>query len=703
MRTIKLLAGFMLLAVITGSCNRESGLNKDYTTSPYNVMKEIHWADVRWTEGFWADKFELCRKEIIPAVYNGLMHPDNSEHLSNLKIAAGMEEGKFKGLDWSDGDCYKWIESMAFMYAVTKDPELDKTMDEWISVIAKAQQPDGYISTNMTLRGRTPYMQHPNPKTFGGTYHEMYNIGHLLTAACNHYRATGKTNFLAVAKKLADHFEKVFKPGAPELRVMAGNLPTLMGLVDMYRVTGDKKYLKASQIGIDVRGTLPLKSDLCQDHVPFREETEAVGHSVFATYLYAGAVDIVAETGEKALRDALDRIWQSAANRRTYITGGACAIPNGVSARGDDVHEAFGADYQLPSRTAYNETCANIGNAMWNWRMLLLTGEAKYGDILEQVIYNSGLSGVSLDGRNFFYANPLEWNFNREGLTKHFTEARWPIHSCYCCPPQIARTIAGIGRWAYTVSDGKLWIHIYGGNTLETKMPDGSLIAVSQKSQYPWDGTVKLSVNKISVKAVSIMLRIPGWVESASLKINGEEFSGSLTPGTYVEINRKWKPGDEIVLDLPMPVRVMAANPKVEDCVNKVAFMRGPLVYCAEFPVNDGGKDIWEKGVYLPANPSFTANTEKDFLGGLVVLTGRAMDGSDYKKLLKSSGKNTAKADQPDWSDGALFKKLSLNYQDSVPPGSIDLKLIPYFAWANRGPAYMTVWIPYTAGLPKKQ
>jgi DUF1680 family protein len=692
MNYLKVLPVFILLSFYLNSCSVKSGSTADLPKSPNAKMKEINWADVKWTEGFWADKFDLCRREIIPAVYNGLMSPENSEHLDNLKIAAGLQEGKYKGLNWSDGDCYKWIESMAFVYAVTKDKKLDSIMDYWISVIAKAQQPDGYISTNMTLQNRPRYMKSADPN-YGAQYHEMYNEGHLLTAACVHYRATGKENFLLVARKVADHLEKVFKPGAPELHVMAGNLPNIMGLIDIYRVTGEKRYLNAAQVAIDIRGTLPTGGDLTQDHVPFREETEAVGHSVFATYLYAGVADIVAETGEQALRAALDRIWQSAELRRTYITGGACAIPVGLSARGDKVHEAFGADYQLPNRTAYNETCANIGNSMWNWRMLFLTGDAKYTDVMETVLYNTMLSSVSADGRNFFYANPLKWNFETEGQTRHFTETRWPVHSCYCCPPQVSRTIAGLSRWAYSVSNDTLWVHLFGGNTLQTRMPNGSTLALTQESLYPWDGDVKITLSQVPKKAMSVMIRIPGWVEGPSLKINEQNFEGTLKPGSYVALNRIWKTGDVIELNFPMPVRLMEANPKVEDDRNSVAIMRGPVVYCAEFPKSENGEQTWNSGVYLSENVVLTPEMDKERFGGVVVLKGKALTTKDRDKFMKKNKPVASVQDSTQWKD-LLYRKFTPQNLNTSETGSLDITLIPYYAWANRGPAYMTVWIP---------
>jgi uncharacterized protein len=673
------------------ACSSKSGKNQELPLSPNARMQEIYWADVKWTNGFWADKFELCRKEIIPAVYNGFMSHENTEHLDNLKVAAGLKEGKFEGLNWSDGDCYKWIESMAFMYGVTKDAKLDSAMDEWINVIARAQEPDGYISTNMQLEKHERYIKKDKPHP--GAYHEMYNMGHLMTAACIHYHATGKENFLKIAIKVADHLVKVFHNGAPELRMMTGNMPNIMGLVDMYRITGDKRYLTAARIPVNIRGHMPDTTDFTQDHVPFLEETEAVGHSVFATYLYSGIADIVAESGEKELWNALDRIWHNATERRTYITGGVCAIPNGKSARGDVVVEAFGADYELPNRTAYNETCANIGNAMWNWRMLLLTGDAKYTDIVETVIYNTMLSAVSADGRKFFYANPLKWDFNTQGHTHNFSAERWSTFMCYCCPPSVSRTIAGLGRWAYSVTNDTIWVHLYGGNTLKTRLPNGSAFALEQESQYPWNGEIRIIIKEAQEKSMSVMLRIPGWVEGPSLKINNQNFEGSLEPGSYVAINRKWKKGDVIDMNLPMPVRLMEANPKVEDDRNCVAVMRGPLVYCAEFPKSENGEKIWKDGIYLSENIVLSPKTEKEMFGGVVVLKGKAFTSKDRDKLIKKNKPGISLPESPVW-DGQLYRRLVPQILITSEAGSMDITLIPYFAWANRGPSYMTVWIP---------
>jgi len=623
---------------------RQTGL---LALSPHAKLHGVEPEAVKWTEGFWAEKFELCRRKTLPSVEAALLDARNSEQLVNLKIAAGLERGDYRGTDWSDGDCYKWIEAMAYMYAVTRDPALDRKMDYWIGIIAKAQAPDGYISTNIQLD--------PKKKRWEKIgHHALYNMGHLITAACAHKCATGKDSFLNVARKVADHLHVVFASRPPALARMDFNPSQMMALVDLYRVTGDRRYLELADVFITMRGSAPATleegrgrrhlggTDQTQDRVPLRQEEQAVGHAVTGTYLWCGAADLYMETGEQALWTALERIWQSAALRRTYITGGACALPTGKSTRGDEVHEAFGADYELPNRTAYNETCANIGNAMWNWRMLQITGDAKYADVMETVLYNSMLSAVSADGKNFFYANPLAWDGRNGWPTKHFTETRWFVHDCYCCPPQVARTIAGLGRWAYSVSPDAVWIHLYAGNKLQTKLPDGSPIALTQQTKYPWDGDVKITITQAPPQPCALKLRIPAWAARATLKVNGKPTAAK--PGAYATVQRKWSTGDVVELDLPLAVRVMKAHPAVEDCRNRIAVMRGPVVYCFERPQD-------QEGVSLPENVQLTPRHNS----GITVLTGKALRNKT---------------------------------------GTLDITLIPYFTWANRGPSLMEVWIP---------
>ncbi len=453
--------------------------------SPHVRMRNVDLDAVRWTEGFWAEKFELCRKAMLPSVRQGLLDPRNSEHLINFKIAAGLEKGPRRSVDWSDGDCYKWLEAVALVYQVTRNPELDQLMDEWIDIIAKAQAPDGYIATQIgndtTNRLKMPHK------------HELYCMGHLLTTACIHHRVTGKDTFLRIARKTGDYLYKQFQPRPPRLVHFPWNPSAYMGLIELYRTTREQRYLELAQILIDNRGSSPGGgdhrnggTDQTQDRVPFRNETQAVGHAVCATYLYCGAADLFAETGDITLLEALRRIWLNVTTRKMYITG-AVGAGGGVSSRGDPLHEAFLANYELPSRSAYCETCSNIGNAMWNWRMLALTGDAKYTDIMERVLYNSMLSTVSADGTKFFYCNPLKWTGEEKGPHNHHTATRWFVHSCYCCPPQVARTIAGLSGWAYSVSDDEVWVHLYSVSTLKTKLPNCTEVSLEQKNEYPWN------------------------------------------------------------------------------------------------------------------------------------------------------------------------------------------------------------------------
>ena len=627
--------------------------------SPHAKLESPGPADVRWTRGFWAERFELCRTVTIPAVRQALQNPANAAVLQNLRVAAGLLKGKHLGRDWGDGDCYKWLEAVAHVYAVTRDEKLDRLMDEWIGAIAKAQAPDGYISTNIQLTRK---------ERFTNTHHhELYNMGHLLTAAAVHHRATGKDSFLAVARNLGDFLYKTFGPRPAKLAHYGWNPSNIMGLVDLYRATADRRYLELAGIFVDMRGSAGGGTDLTQDHVPLRKETQGVGHCVCACYLYSGAADVVAETGDKELLQALERIWRNVTERRMYITGAVGSLPGGRSTRGDPVHEAFGADYQLPSRTAYNETCANIANAMWNRRMLHLTADAKYADVMERVLYNSMLSAISVDGKTFFYTNPLACDGRRAGLARNHTFQRWSIFRCYCCPPQVARTLARLARWVYSVSDEGVWVHLYGGSSLKTRLPGGSAVELLQETAYPWDGRVTITVKAAPARKLSIMLRVPSWSADSSLKVNGRAAAGAVKPGTYVRLDRRWSAGDRVELTLPMPVRLVRAHPKVENLRGKTAVMRGPVVYCLESV--DLPEGVPMNQVHLPANIRLTPRHRKDFLGGLTVLEGRAL------RLLPDDRKD----------------RLNRPVTKGAP---VPVRLIPYYAWANRGLAKMAVWLP---------
>ncbi len=644
--------------------------------SPHVKLRTVGLDEAGWTSGFWADRWELDRRVTIPTMKQVMELPTNSATFHNLRVAAGEIQGEFSGNNWSDGDCYKWIEAAASMYALTRDPELDRQMDEAIAVIAKAQAPDGYISTQIQLtdKNRWTDLHH----------HELYNMGHLMTAACIHHRVTGKTTFLNVARKLGDYLVTVFEPRPKQLAHFGFNPSNIMGAVELYRTTGDQRYLRLAGIFVTMRGSQPGGSDQNQAHVPLRKEQEAVGHVVTATYLWCGAADVYAETGETALFDALERLWQDVTSSKMYITGGAAALHHGESQRvrlkrwpKDSVHEAFGAPYQLPNRTAYNETCANIGNAMWNWRMLLLTGDARFADVMERVFYNSMLSAISLDGRHYFYTNPLRRCGPEVPLLSQDSVQRWPNTTpvspvrCFCCPPSLARTLAQLHTYAYAVSENSIWLHLYGSSRLDTQLPDGGAIALTQTTDYPWDGRITVRIEKAPEQQMALRLRIPGWAETASVTCNGELAAGTFHPGTYGEIRRRWSAGDIVELHLPMPVVLEQSHPLVEENRNHLAVVRGPLVYCLESL--DLPEGVAVDDVRLVRDGQWNVRREAGLLSGVTVLE---TEGLAYPRPK---------------DDTALYARLPVGAPTAIP-----LRLIPYYAWSNRGPSQMTVWLPFT-------
>lgn len=663
----------LILAAIEPARATDRGITAT-SKSPHVKLKSIDMDACRWTGGFWADRFSLCHRVIVPNMWQVMHKPDNSANFHNFQIAAGLKEGKFFGNNWGDGDCYKWIEAAAYVYSMTKDEELDRKMDEAIAIIAKAQEPDGYLSTQIQLtdKGRWQNLQN----------HELYNMGHLLTAACIHHRATGKANFLEIARKLADYLDTVFTPRPKELAHFCFNPSNIMGAAELYRTTGDRKYLALAKTFVDMRGSAPGGSDQNQAAVPLRREQEAVGHAVTAAYLWCGAADVYAETGEKALLDALLRLWEDVTAGKMYVTGAIGALHHGESFRSilkrwprDSVHEAFGAPYQLPNRTAYSETCANIALAMWSWRMLGLTGEARYADCMERVLYNSMLSGIGIGGTDFFYTNVLRRCGEDVPLLNNDSAVRWPdttpsspVH-CFCCPPNVARTIANLNGWVYSLSDDAVWINLYGGNRLQTALPDGSPVVLTQKTDYPWNGRISITVDEAPSHPLAIQLRIPGWAERATAKVNGKAVAAPLTPGSYVELRRQWSPGDLVELDLSMDVVLVQSHPLVEETRNHAAVMRGPLVYCLQSTDLPDGVAIDD--VRLLQASRWTIRHEPDLLAGLTVLETEA-------RAVPSTG-----------SHGALYRRLSAGELRTLP-----VRLIPYYAWCNRGRSEMTVWIP---------
>jgi len=640
-------------------------------------MESINMGDVQWTKGFWADRFEVCKDSMLPHLWRIYNDAATSHAFANFEIAAGLDTGSHSGPPFHDGDFYKLLEGVAAVYAMTKDPKLDSMMDRAIEVIARSQRKDGYIHTPVVIEER----QHSGKvKAFEDRLNfETYNMGHLMTAACVHYRATGKTSLLKVAIRAADYLDSFYRRASPELARNAICPSHYMGIVELYRTTKNPEYLRLAKDLIDIRGLVDNGTDDNQDRVPFRNQTTAMGHAVRANYLYARVADLYAVTGEDSLWSCLDRIWDDVVYRKMYITGGCGALYDGVSpdavsynpAQIQEIHQAYGRDYQLPNTTAHNETCANIGNVLWNWRMLLVSGKARYADVLEQALYNSVLSGVSLGGNDYFYTNPLR-------ASRAFPyELRWAggrlpyIALSNCCPPNLMRTMTEVADYMYSVSDQGLFVNLYGGNNLSTHLKDGSALRLTQQTDYPWDGKITLSLQQAPAQPFSIFLRVPGWCKGASLLVNGQRViaPNGLVPGEYTTVHRRWKAGDKIELMLPMPVVLSVANPLVEETRNQVAVRRGPIVYCLESPDLPAGTNLFN--VAMPAHPHFIPVATKMGNTRLMSLQGTA-------KLLPTVH----------W-ENKLYQDLS-----PAPNTDVAIRLVPYYTWANRGASDMTVWMP---------
>ena len=643
--------------------------------SPFAKLGDVGIRDVRWTGGFWGDRFRVCRDSMVPNMWRLLDNTKLSHAFENFRIAAGLDTGSHEGPPFMDGDFYKWLEAAAAVYAVTRDKGLDSLMDSVISVIGKAQRPDGYLHTPTIIRGRKDPAEgiaFRDPSGF-----EAYNMGHLMTAACIYFWATGKRTLLKIAEKAVDCMAAYYKHASPDLARSSVCPSHYMGLVELYRTTRNKKYLELAEELIDLRSKVTDGTDQNQDRIPFRDQTTATGHAVRANYLYAGVADVYMETGDTTLKKPLDLIWNDVVHRKIYVTGGCGALYDGVSPDGtsysppriQQVHQAYGRDYQLPNFTAHDETCANIGNVMWNWRMFLMTGEARYMDVLELALYNSVLSGISLNGKDFLYANPLATN-DRLPFHLRWSKDRVPyIGLSFCCPPNVVRTIAESSDYAYSLSQKGLWVNLYGSNRLATTLRDGAPLRVVQQSNYPWDGRIQIRMEEVPSHPITVFVRIPGWARSATVSVNGDKLTASPRPGSYFPIRRQWKAGDRISLSLPMPTELIQANPLVEETRNQVAVKRGPLVYCLESSDLPGKEHLLD--IEIPRNVQFKPVP--------VTIADTKITALEGEALLR---------EQPDWKD-RLYRPIG----ESVPV-PIPVKLIPYFAWGNDGHTDMEVWIP---------
>lgn len=614
----------------------------DTSRSPYARMSAVSPESVRLTDAFWEPRMAANRDRTL---FSQFQQMEDTGRIDNFRRASGRKPDlPFQGIYFNDSDVYKWLEGAVWSLGTHPNPELQQIVETAVDEISAAQQPDGYLNTYFMYDLEGERWSNIKDK------HEMYMAGHFIQAAIAHKRALGNDELMRVATRLADHILETF---GPEARPGAcGHQEIEMAMVELYRETGDERYLRQAEFFIDVRGRKPPVlggSPYLQDHAPFASLEENVGHAVRMLYMNAGAADIVLETGDERLRSALDRLWDDFTQRKMYLTGGAGAHWEG---------EAFGAPYELPNRRAYAETCAAIAAVMWAARMLALTADAKYAGVLERALYNGVMSGLSLDGDRYFYQNPLA------DRGKHRRE-EW--FGCACCPPNLARVLAELPGYFFSASEAGIYAHLYAEGEAVVPVGDNT-VTLTTRTRYPWDGDIEMAVSPDRPGGFALFLRIPDWCEQPALTVNGEPVDVPLCPGTYAEVRRQWKPGDVVRLSLPMKVRAWEAHPHVESGTAKLALTRGPLVYCLE-AVDNPSMDVWD--VELSSDASWTASDAPELLNGVVTLSAEA-----------------AVRDLSGWA-GALYRPAG----GGAPTHGVTVTAIPYYAWANREPGPMTVWL----------
>ncbi|MCD6089075.1 glycoside hydrolase family 127 protein [Candidatus Bathyarchaeota archaeon] len=621
----------------------------DTSRSWYAKLRPVSISKVHLEDSFWAPRLKMLGEVTLPTQYQIF---EETGYLFNFRRAAGKKTGDFQGRFFNDSDVYKWIEAVAFYLAYSYDEKLRSLVAHVIDDVVSAQDEDGYLNSYFTLERKKD--RWTNLKDM----HELYCAGHLMQAGIALYRATGERQLLDAACKFADHISSIF--GVGKRPGTSGHPEIEMALVELYRTTEKRDYLDLAQFFLDQRGKGLVGGDLYHiDHKPFRKLTEIVGHAVRSLYLNCGATDIYLETGEKQLLNTLLRLWCSMTERKMYVTGGVGARYTG---------EAFGDDYELPNYRAYAETCAAIANVMWNWRMLLATGDAKFADVMELALYNGVLSGISLDGKNYFYVNPLA------DRGKHRRQ-RW--FRCACCPPNIARTLAYLPGYLYSISDEGIWIHLYVQSRAFVNV-EGKTVTIKQRTRYPWSGEVEISLQPESEVSFSLYLRIPGWCRKAKIYVNNQKLETGIRPGGYIEIHRVWKPSDYVKLFLSMPIERLISHPNVLENTDKVALKRGPIVYCIE-QIDNPDFDVWN--IVLPLDSPLKAEWAPKLLNGVTVIQGEAfaIETESFKNRLYQAAADVS------------FKTRKIQF-----------KAIPYYAWANRKPGSMIVWMRSTSEISIK-
>ena len=654
---------FPLLAAIPFFADAQTAPPTASTAGDYPI-RPVPFTQVRFTDSFWAPRLETNRTVTIPYAFR---MNEETGRVDNFRKAARLMSGPHVGRRFNDTDVYKAMEGAAYSLLLHPDPALESRLDELIAVIAKAQEPDGYLYTARTIDPQNPAAgAGPERWYYLRGSHELYNSGHMFEAAVAHFQATGKRTFLDIAIKNADLLVRTFGPD--KLRDIPGHQEVEIGLAKLYRVTGKTAYLDLAKFFLDERGRprerplYPADSpfalyngrEYMQDHKPVLEQDEAVGHAVRAMYMYAGMADVAALRGEADYVRAIDRLWANVVGKKLYLTGG-------VGAR--HTSEAFGDAYELPNAEAYTETCAAIGNAFWNHRLFLLHGEARFMDVFERVLYNGLLSGVSLAGDRFFYQNPLASGGGVE-------RSAW--FEVACCPPNMTRFLPSLPGYVYAVRGSDLFVNLFIGSTAEIEV-SGRRVRIVQETRYPWDGLVKIRLEGDLPPDLGLLVRIPGWArgevvpsdlyrfqdrngDKVALRVNERDVSVEIENG-YARIRRAWKTDDVVELDLPMPVREVVAHPSVAADAGRVALQRGPLVYCVE-RVDNGGR---VHDLALPDVAFLTAEFRPGLMNGVVVITGRGVVADD-------SARSTDARERP-------------------------FIAVPYYGWANRGAGEMAVWL----------
>lgn len=645
----------------------------DTRKSPYAKIHSLPYQAVHWTKGLWADTLKVCEESMVPQLKHMFDSKEISHVVENFKICAGDVEGEHDGTVFGDGDFYKWME--AYLYTVAeKNETLPKEFDDYIDLISRAQQPDGYLSTKQIIGERKE-----NGVSRMGDINdfEVYNFGHLFTAACLHKRITGKDHFLTIAIKTADYLEHLYHEAAKTGEVQTAVCPShYMGLVEMYRTTGDKKYLELAKLAISLRDSVKDGTDDNQDSIPLKEHEKIIGHAVRANYLYSGVADLCAEIDEPEYVEMLHRIWDSLMNYKIYLTGGCGALYNGVSPYGNffvdqKVHQAYGYEFQLPNITAYNETCANIGLVMWAYRMFTIEPKAEYFDQIERTMLNVNLAAVSLDGKRYFYENMLRRSKKLE-YEMVWSLERTEYITSYCCPPNLARVLAQSKEYAYSIAKDSVYLGMYGASKASIQLENGADFELIQETDYPYEGRIRLSITSVKNDVSSnLHIRIPGWVENGSIidEKGNKKLLTKKDANTYIILPLKQLTNTKIEVFFDMPVRLTVSHPMVEENSNQAAVERGPLVYCVE---SLDAKVETLDDLLLKTDTKFT---QVPFaIDNRVTI---ALEAQMYAHNRDTYDRN----------------KLYQTLKDTGVK-SVQVRMIPYFTWDNRGFGEMRIWLP---------